>query len=72
LEPNIVVKDLNCSDLKTGKFKYEVKDLGINTSVVRTDSLHIETKLNSGVVFTHKVNWVSDCIYTLRLQKMLK
>tara|TARA_B110000211_G_C14082741_1_gene555338 strand:- start:3056 stop:3466 length:411 start_codon:yes stop_codon:yes gene_type:complete len=62
------VEVLSCKDLRTGKFKYEVKEMKINTTVVRTDSLQIETELNSGIVFTYGVNWISDCVYTLQLQ----
>lgn len=56
----------NCTDFKTGKFKfeYEIDGQKKTTMFERTESLEIETF--EGKTDTSSVRWVSDCEYILQ------
>jgi hypothetical protein len=56
----------NCSDFKTGKFKFEYEIDGVKKTTVfeRNDSLEIETF--EGKTDTSTVRWVNDCEYVLQ------
>ncbi|OOG74155.1 DNA topoisomerase IV [Flavobacterium sp. A45] len=56
----------NCTDFKTGKFKFEYEIDGVKKTTVfeRNDSIEIETF--EGKTDTSKVRWVNDCEYVLQ------
>lgn len=56
----------NCTDFKTGKFRFEHEVNGVKKTTVfeRTDSLEIETF--EGNTDTATVRWVNDCEYILQ------
>jgi hypothetical protein len=56
----------NCSDFKTGKFKFEYKIDGVKKTTVfeRNDSIEIETY--EGKTDTSTIRWVNDCEYVLQ------
>jgi hypothetical protein len=56
----------NCSDFKTGKFKFEYEIDGVKKTTVfeRNDSIEIETF--EGKTDTSTVRWVNDCEYVLQ------
>nr|WP_315251545.1 DNA topoisomerase IV [uncultured Flavobacterium sp.] len=56
----------NCSDFKTGKFKFEYKIDGVKKTTVfeRNDSIEIETY--EGKTDTSTIRWVNDCEYVLK------
>lgn len=58
---------VTCRDLKTGKFKIKHKLFGMETSIVRNDSMQIETTNLNGTSFkfTYDVKWLNDCMYEL-------
>ncbi|MEM6720472.1 MAG: hypothetical protein AAF611_14190 [Bacteroidota bacterium] len=56
-------KEANCSNFKTGEFRYANKS--ITVKITRNDSIQIETNIKDGVVFTSTIEWVSDCKYIL-------
>lgn len=58
--------ELNCSDFKTGKFRFDYKINGVTktTFFERTEKLEIETF--EGKTDTASVRWVSDCEYILQ------
>lgn len=55
----------NCSDFKTGAFKYETLINGNleKTIFIRNDSLQIE--IYQGKTDTSKIRWVNDCEFIL-------
>lgn len=55
----------NCSDFKTGKFRfdYEVDGVVKTTLFQRNDSIEIETY--EGKTDTASIRWVNDCEYVL-------
>ena len=59
-------QDRNCTDFKTGKFKFETEIDGEKKTTVfeRSDSLEIETF--DGKTDTATVRWVNDCEYILQ------
>ena len=56
----------NCTQFKTGNFRFENKINGIkkNTVFKRTESLEIETY--EGKTDTSTIRWINDCEYVLR------
>lgn len=56
----------NCTDFKTGKFKFEFEVDGKKKTTVfeRNDSIEIETF--EGKTDTASIRWVSDCEYILQ------
>jgi hypothetical protein len=56
----------NCTDFKTGKFKFEYEIDGVKKTTVfeRNDSIEIETF--EGKTDTSTVRWVNDCEYVLQ------
>ncbi|MGL2993416.1 DNA topoisomerase IV [Flavobacterium sp. TSSA_36] len=56
----------NCSDFKTGKFKFEYEVNGVKKTTVfeRKDSIEIETF--EGKTDTATIRWVNDCEYVLQ------
>lgn len=56
----------NCTDFKTGKFKFEYEVDGIKktTFFERNDSIEIETF--EGKTDTATIRWVNDCEYILQ------
>ena len=59
-------QERNCTDFKTGKFKFETEINGEKktTLFTRTETLEIETF--EGKTDTASVRWVNDCEYVLR------
>lgn len=59
-------QERNCTDFKTGKFKFEHEIDGKKqvTYFVRNDSLEIETY--EGQTDTASVRWINDCEYILQ------
>ena len=62
-------QERNCTDFKTGKFKFETEINGEKktTLFTRTETLEIETF--EGKTDTASVRWVNDCEYVLRKLK---
>lgn len=56
----------NCTDFKTGKFKFETEINGVKkvTYFERRDNIEIETF--EGKTDTSSIRWVSDCEYVLQ------
>ncbi|WP_366187298.1 DNA topoisomerase IV [Flavobacterium ovatum] len=56
----------DCTDFKTGKFKFESEIDGVmkTTFFERNDSIEIETY--EGKTDTASIRWVNDCEYVLR------
>ena len=56
----------NCSDFKTGKFKFEYEVNGVKKTTVfeRKDSIEIETF--EGKTDTATIRWVNDCEYVIQ------
>lgn len=56
----------NCSDFKTGTFKFEYNVNGVKktTLFTRNDSIEIETF--EGKTDTASIRWVNDCEYVLQ------
>jgi len=61
------VKGRTCQELKTGTFKIKHKLFGMETLIVRSDSIQTETTEFSGTSFkfTYNVRWLNDCMYEL-------
>jgi len=53
-----------CEDFKIGKFKYKNTALS-QWVVIRNDSLQIEQNMNTGAKVVSRINWQSECHYTL-------
>lgn len=56
----------NCTDFKTGKFKFEYEIDGVKKTTLfeRNDSIEIETF--EGKIDTSTIRWVNDCEYVLQ------
>ena len=56
----------NCTDFKTGKFKFDYEIDGVKKTTVfeRNDSIEIETF--EGKIDTSTIRWVNDCEYVLQ------
>lgn len=59
---------LDCSNFKTGEFYTETPNLG-RTLITRNDSIQVESNEAVGYHYVHKVEWISDCEYSLTLLK---
>lgn len=59
----------NCSEFKTGKFKYLEKNR--IEKIVRTENLQIEINPKTGVEIYTKIEWKSDCEYVMTYEKIL-
>ena len=59
-------QERNCSDFKTGKFRFEYEIDGPKkvTDFIRTENLEIETF--EGRTDTATIRWVNDCEYILQ------
>lgn len=55
----------NCKSFRTGKFKLVDDKINKEYLIIRNDSIQIETELKTGQVTKFKINWESDCKYTL-------
>lgn len=56
----------DCDKFKTGEFYTDTPVMG-RTFITRTDSLQIEINESSGFHYVLKVDWISNCEYTLEL-----
>jgi len=61
---NGLAQSKDCSNFKTGTFKYSDTELK-DWTIIRTDTLQIEKNNATGRVLTGKIEWVSDCHYNL-------
>lgn len=59
-------KTPNCLELKTGTFYSYPKNSNLRYNFTRTDDVQKEVNTNSGDSVLWKVNWISDCSYTLK------
>lgn len=57
--------NLDCSDLKTGKFKIKDESSGI-TLITRTEKFQIEENENLGYKLKLSITWTDDCTYILK------
>jgi len=59
-------QERNCTDFKTGKFRFEHEINGVKKTTLfeRTDSIEIETF--EGKTDTSSVRWINDCEYILQ------
>ncbi|MBC3759933.1 hypothetical protein H7U19_16085 [Hyunsoonleella sp. SJ7] len=62
-------QEAQCSNFKTGSFKY-ASPLYADWSISRTDSTQIETNSKTGLVIHSRVQWLSDCSFTLTCLKV--
>lgn len=60
----------DCSDFKTGKFKYADKSMQA-WSIVRTDTSQIETNKESGVIIKSTIEWTTNCSYILTYDEVI-
>lgn len=58
-----------CLDFKTGKFKYSNPEYS-EWSVTRNDTIQIETSTKTGFTVYSKIDWKTDCEYTLTCQRI--
>jgi len=58
----------DCTKIRTGKFYYTTKLKRNKVEVYRSDSVQIETDLVTGLVLRSKINWESNCQYSLRIK----
>lgn len=65
LEEKCQSKDLNCSSIKTGRFKIEDERVG-NTFIERTKKFQIEENPKTGYKIKLKVTWIDECTYQLK------
>jgi tetratricopeptide (TPR) repeat protein len=65
LEETCRVKDLDCSDIKTGKFKHLSEEYG-ETIIERTIEYQIEESIKYGDKIKLKITWIDDCTYQLQ------
>lgn len=54
----------DCSKFKTGTFKY-LDQYNIETTIIRNDSIQIETNNQDDIKIITFVEWISDCEYIL-------
>jgi hypothetical protein len=59
----------NCSDFKTGEFRYGDKERP--EKIIRTLDSQIETHPETGLEIHASIEWTSDCSYVLRYDKIL-
>lgn len=57
--------ELDCSKLKTGKFRIEDENSG-TTLITRTDKFQIEENEKLGYKWKLSVTWIDDCTYQLK------
>lgn len=66
---NLFSQQENCSEFKTGKFKY--LDSKLNDWVIfRTDSLQTESDPESGIIIISSINWITECHYILTYKEI--
>lgn len=56
----------DCSSFKTGTFKYTAPEFQ-NITVIRNDSMQIETDSKLDLKFVSSVKWLSNCRYSVTL-----
>ncbi len=56
--------ELDCSSVKTGKFKLDSQKSG-TTIITRTSTEQIEVNKDLNVKVRYKVKWIDDCTYQL-------
>ena len=61
-------QEKNCSNFKTGEFKYVLKSMP--EKIIRTDSTQIEINPVDGVEIYASIIWTSDCTYVLTYQEI--
>ena len=62
-------QEKNCTDFKTGKFKYVLKDRP--EIIIRSESSQIEINPNTKIEIHSKLMWKSDCEYDMVYEKIL-
>jgi hypothetical protein len=61
------IQSPNCSTFRTGKFKLVDKTNNLDYLIERNDTMQKETNLISGKVSVYKINWETDCKYSLTI-----
>ncbi|MGG9961173.1 hypothetical protein [Ferruginibacter sp. SUN106] len=61
----------NCNALHTGVFTASSEQYG-TTVITRTKRLQIEENTLLGYKLAYTINWKSDCVYELKLKKVIK
>lgn len=61
----------NCDKFKIGTFKYTAPEFQ-NITVVRNDSMQIETDSKLGSRFESSIKWLSDCKYSVTILSVNK
>ena len=56
----------NCTYFKTGTFKYTATEFQ-NITIIRNDSIQIETDSKLGLKFISSIEWLSECRYSVTL-----
>lgn len=59
-------KKVTCADIKTGAFHLYPKNSADHFIDVREGEYVRETKMNTGDTSLYKINWLSDCTYSLQ------
>ena len=62
--------NVNCSDLKNGKFQTENKD-GLVTAITRKENKQIENFNEGERISEFNVNWTNECEYLIYNRKVL-
>ncbi|WP_353778458.1 hypothetical protein [Winogradskyella sp. 3972H.M.0a.05] len=62
-------QERNCSDFKTGQFKYV--DERLKEIITRTDSMQIEINPDNQAEIHTTIEWVSECEYVLTYTKII-
>ena len=65
----VFAQDKNCSDFKTGEFKYV--GLHMPEKIIRTATMQVETNPNTNIVVKTAIEWTSDCEYILTYREIL-
>ncbi|NJK98655.1 MAG: hypothetical protein HC905_30400 [Bacteroidales bacterium] len=60
-----VLPENKCEAYKTGKFRIVDKKNKLEFTIERNDTLQTETNMADGQKARFRVNWLSDCRYTL-------
>ncbi len=62
-------QEKKCSDFKTGEFRY-IKE-NMPETIIRTDTMQIETNPNNKIVVMTSIEWTSDCEYVMTYTDIL-
>ena len=59
----------DCRSLRVGKFRLDDPEFKLRTVIERTETLQVETDLDTGDTITSTIEWPDDCTYVLTATK---